>query len=33
MESAAELSVPLAVDISAGQNWEEVAPVSVAVAS
>jgi len=33
METAAELSVPLAVDISAGQNWEEVAPVSVAVAS
>jgi DNA polymerase I len=32
MEKAAELSVPLAVDISAGQNWEEVAPVSVAIA-
>lgn len=29
MEGAADLSVPLAVDISAGENWEELAPLSV----
>ncbi len=28
MESSAELSVPLKVDIKAGQNWGEMTPVS-----
>jgi len=29
MESAAELSVPLAVDVAAGQNWEELDPIDI----
>jgi DNA polymerase-1 len=29
MESAAELRVPLAVDVAAGQNWEELTPIEI----
>jgi DNA polymerase-1 len=30
MESAAELRVPLAVDVAEGQNWEELTPIEFA---
>jgi DNA polymerase-1 len=31
MEGAATLDVPLVVDVAAGQNWDELSPLEVAV--